>query len=159
MNAVTNGTGKYSTTCKFCSKRVVEAPSLDIPIIGEPGKQAKELMTVLAKHMNKYHAAEFKAGAALLDDVFSFLVFNAFDHQDPSIPARLERIRAAIFAQVRKNTIADPMLEHLVAGLGLDPDDADQVVSALRTVRDACCELGSFAATTSPAQQPALITP
>ncbi len=158
-NGIINGITKYRTICKFCRKPVIEAPPLDIPVMGDAGKPARELLTALTKHMMKAHKEEFAAGAALVDDVLAFLVLNAFEHQDPSIPARLERIRAGIFAQVRKNSFADSMLDHVVAGFGLEPDQASHVTEALRAVRDACCEFGPYAPNASPAEQSRLVTP
>jgi len=94
-----------------------------------------------------------------MDEVLSFLVFAAFHHEDPSVPPRIERIRAEIFAQVRKNTFTDAMLEHLTAGFGLDPQEAADVNQALRAVRNACCEFAEHApaGVNSPAPSPPLI--
>jgi hypothetical protein len=147
MNAqlVTSATGKYTTTCRLCRKEVAKAPSLEVPVVGQPGKRMKDLQTILMKHLGTHHLQKFQQGAVLLDDVMEFLVFSAFDHEDPSIAPRFEAIRARIFATVRKNTMQDAMIEHVVAGFGLDPDDADKVNGAMKSLRDACCELGTFA--------------
>jgi hypothetical protein len=58
---------------------------------------------------------------------------------------RLENIRASIFAVVRKNSMSDSSIEHIVAGFGLDPEDAKKVNQAMKALRDACCEFGQFA--------------
>ena len=147
MNAqlVTSATGKYTTTCRLCRKEVAKAPALDLPIVGQPNKRMVDLMQVLTKHLGKHHAQDFQQGAALLDETLSFLVLSAYDHEDPSIPPRFEAIRARLFAKVRKNTMEDAMIEHVVAGFGLDPDDAAKVNQAMKSLRDACCELGAFA--------------
>jgi hypothetical protein len=158
MNAqlVTSATGKYASTCRLCGKRSKEAPALDLPIVGDPGKRINDLMTTLTKHVGKHHQQEFQEGAALLDETLSFLVLTAFDHEDPSIGPRIEAIRARIFAKVRKNTMQDAMIEHVVASLGLDPDDACKVNEAMKGLRDACCEFGQFAPAHTP---PSVITP
>lgn len=160
MNGFTS-TGKYSTICKFCNKRVAEAPALNIPIVGDPGKRVKDLQTIMGKHLAKHHPEQFAQGVAFIDEILSFLVFNAFEHEDPTVLPRIERIRAAVFAQVRKNTIADGMLEHVVAGIGLDTDDAGKVLEYMKAVRNACCELGPHAPdqTQTPQGDPALIVP
>ena len=147
MNAqlVSSATGKYVTTCRLCRKEIAKAPALDLPIVGQPNKRMTDLMQVLTKHLGKHHAADFKQGAALLDETLTFLVLSAYDHEDPSIPPRFEAIRAQLFAKVRKNTMEDAMIEHVVASLGLDPDDAKLVNDAMKSLRDACCELGTFA--------------
>ena len=147
MNAqlVTSATGKYATTCRLCRKRVAEAPALDLPIVGAPGKRSNDLMKILTKHLAIHHSGEFSEGGALLDETLSFLVLTAFDHEDPSIDPRVEAIRARIFAKVRKNTMADNMIDHVVASMGLDPDDAAQVSQAMKAIRDACCEFGEYA--------------
>ena len=147
MNAqlVTSATGKYTTTCRLCRKEVARSFSMDIPTVGHPGKRMSDLMQVLTKHLGKHHAEDFKQGAALLDETLTFLVLSAYDHEDPSIPPRFEAIRAQLFAKVRKNTMQDAMIEHVVAGFGLDPTDADKVNQAMKSLRDACCELGTFA--------------
>ncbi len=151
MNAqlVTSATGKYTTTCKLCRRAVAESPSLDIPVIGDPGKRAAELMTVLVKHLMKYHAKELKAGAdfakAIAQELPAFMIMHAFIHEDPSVAPRLENIRAPLFAMMRKNSMTNASLEHIVAGFGLDPDDATKVNEAMKAVRDACCEFGEFA--------------
>lgn len=145
MNAIASLTGKYTTTCKLCRQKVAEAPALDIPIVGDPGKRGKKLMQVLTTHLGTHHPQEFAQGAALLDETLSFLVLAAFQHEDPSVDPRIEAIRAQLFARVRKNTLADSMLEHIVAGFGLDPEDAQKVNEAMRSIRDACCEFGEFA--------------
>jgi hypothetical protein len=136
---------RYLTTCKLCAKRVAESPSLDIPIIGAPGKGVQELMQILVKHLTKHHAEEFQKGAALVAEFKPFLILSAFHFEDPTMDPRLEIIRAAIFAVVRKNTLSDASLEHIVKGFGLDPDDAQKVNEAMKSVRDACCEFGPFA--------------
>ena len=147
MNAqlVTSATGKYTTTCRLCRKEVAKAPSLEVPVVGQPGKRMKDLQTILTKHLGTHHLQDFQSGAALLDDVMEFLVFSAFDHEDPSIDPRVEAIRARIFAKVRKNTMADNMIDHVVASMGLDPSDAVKVNQAMKAIRDACCEFGEYA--------------
>ena len=147
MNAqlVTSATGKYVTTCRLCRKEVAKAPALDLPVVGQPGKRMNDLMQVLTKHLGKHHAHEFKEGAALLDDTLAFLVLTAYDHEDPSVDPRIEAIRARVFQKVRKNTMEDNMIEHVIATFGLDPDDAVKVNQAMKSLRDACCELGAFA--------------
>ncbi|HUD73522.1 MAG TPA: hypothetical protein VMQ76_00510, partial [Terracidiphilus sp.] len=61
MNAqlVTSATGKYVTTCRLCRKEIAKAPSLDLPVLGQPGKRMNDLMQVLTKHLGKHHAQEF----------------------------------------------------------------------------------------------------
>ncbi len=158
---MTNGTGKYLTTCKFCAKAVAQAPALDIPIVGDPGKRTKDLMQVMGKHLALKHPEQFQQGTAFMDEILSFLIFQAFHCEDPSAGPRVERIRAAIFSQVRKNTVTDSTIEHLTAGFGLDPQQERDVNQALRAVRDACCEFGEHApaGNTSPDQPSPLIVP
>jgi hypothetical protein len=102
-------------------------------------------MKVLLKHLATHHTRELAEGAALLNEFQAFRILSAFEYEDASMEPRLENIRAAIFAIVRKNGFVDSALEHVVAGFGLDPEDAAKVNEALRAVRDACCELGEFA--------------
>jgi hypothetical protein len=142
---IASTTGKYVTTCRLCRTAVAKAPALEIPTVGAPGKRFNDLITVLTKHLVKHHAQEFKEGAALLDEILYFLVLTAFEHEDPSVDPKIEAIRAHVFQKVRKNSFADAMLDHIVAGFGLDPDDADKVNQAMRAVRDACCEFGQYA--------------
>jgi hypothetical protein len=136
---------RYVTTCKLCHRQVAEAPNLEIPIIGNPGKKAEDLMRVLLKHLTKHHQEDFKRGAQLSAELPPFLILSAFEHEDPSIIPRLENIRAAIFAQVRKNSFTDSSLQGVVAAFGLDPDDAAKVLDGMKAVRDACCEFGEYA--------------
>lgn len=152
---------KFLTVCKFCQAPIAKAPSLDIPIVGDPGERTRKLQSVLGKHIMDKHPEQFTQGLAFMDEILSFLVFNAFEYEDPTIAPRLERIRAEIFAQVRKNTFEDSMLQHLVVGFGLDPQEEKDVTAALRAVRDACCEVGQYApaAINSPAQPSPLIVP
>lgn len=151
MNAqlVTSATGRYVTTCKLCRRDVAETPALEIPIIGDPGKKAQELMTILVKHLARYHAKELKEGAdfanAVGRELPAFMIMHAFKHEDPSVAPRLENIRAPLFAMMRKNSMTDASLEHIVAGFGLDSEDAAKVNQAMKAVRDACCEFGEFA--------------
>lgn len=158
-HVITTATGRYVTTCKLCRRDVAETPALDIPIIGEPGKRAQELMTLLVKHLAKYHAKELKEGAdfanAVGRELPAFMIMHAFKHEDPSVGPRLENIRAPLFAMMRKNSMSDASLEHVVAGFGLDPDDAKKVNEAMKAVRDACCEFGEFAPKTQ--QTPRII--
>ena len=142
---IASATGKYTTTCKLCRRRVAESVALNIPVVGEPGKRAAELTKILMKHLEKHHAQEFQQGAAMLAEFPAFLILAAFCYEHPSMGPRLEQIRASIFAVVRKNSIMDSSLEHIVAGFGLDPDDAVKVNQAMKSLRDACCELGTFA--------------
>jgi len=142
---IASATGKYVTTCKLCAKRVAESPALEIPIIGNPGHKVQQLMSVLLKHLTKHHVKEFQQGAALFAEFQPFLILSAFDYEDPTIPPRLELMRAALFVQVRKNTIQDSAIEHIVAGFGLDPEDAKKVNQAMKEIRDACCEFGNYA--------------
>lgn len=141
MNPIT----KFTTSCKLCHKKIAESPALNIPVIGHPGKPVEDLLKVLLKHLTIHHTAELMEGAALFNEFQAFRILSAFDFEDPSMAPRLERIRAVMFTLVRKNGFADGALEHLVAGFGLDPDDAKKVNEAMRTIRDCCCELGQFA--------------
>jgi hypothetical protein len=156
---LTSATGKYTTTCRLCERRVAKSPALEIPIIGQPGKRVQELLTVLVKHLSKYHPNELKEGAQLCAEVQPFLILTAFDYEDPSMSPRLENIRAAIFSIVRKNFFTDAALEHIVAGFGLDSDDAKKVNEAMRAVRDACCEMGTFVPSTKLPTQTPMVTP
>jgi hypothetical protein len=144
MNAqlVSSATGKYVTTCRLCRKEIAKAPALDLPIVGHPGKRLVELVAILTKHMQKHHVMEYQQAAA---PIITFLALTACDHEDPSVPKIIEAIRAQIFRQVRKNTMEDNMIEHVIATFGLDPDDAVKVNQAMKSLRDACCELGTFA--------------
>jgi hypothetical protein len=142
---IASATGKYLTTCRLCQRRVAESPALDIPIIGRPGKRTQELMTVLLKHLNKHHSHELQAGAALYAEFQPFMILSAFEYEDPTMGPRLENIRAAIFGIVRKNGPSDEELDGLVSALKLDTmGDILKVNSAMRAIRDACCELGQF---------------
>ena len=157
---IASTSGKYVTTCRLCRAAVAKAPPLEIPTVGAPGKRLNDLMTVLTKHLGKHHAQEFQEGAALLDETLSFLVLAAFEHEDPTVPPRIEAIRARVFQKVRKNYFTDATLQNLVAGLGLNPDDADKVNQTMRQVRDVCCEFGAYAPQNgSPPAPSALITP
>lgn len=142
---IASATGKYRTTCRLCNKAVAESGPLEIPIIGNPGANAEALFKVLLKHLTKHHTRELADGSALAKEVPAFFILAAFESQDPSITARMENVRAGIFALVRKNTMQDAMIDHLVATWGLDPDDAAKVTEGMRALRDACCELGPFA--------------
>ncbi len=136
---------KFTTACKLCRKNVAESPALNIPVIGDPGKQVQELLKVLLKHLTLHHTRELAEGAALFNEFQAFRILSAFEFEDPSMSPRLERIRAVIFSMVRKNGFSDGALEHMVAGFGLDPDDAKEVNEAMRIIRDCCCEIGRFA--------------
>jgi hypothetical protein len=149
---ITSATGRYSTHCKLCRKRVAEAPALDVPIIGQPGKRAEDLMGVLLKHLTRHHPTELQTGASLFAEFQPFLILSAFEYEDPTITPRLELIRAAIFAQVQKNSMTDAALQQIVDRLGLSADDCLKVYGAMQTVRDACCEFGQFAPKVPPAE-------
>ena len=159
MNAqlVTSATGKYATTCRFCMKMIAESSPLDVPVIGEkPGERAEQreaaLLAKMYKHLVLRHQPEFQQGLSLsklmtelAKEYKPFLILSAFECQDPSASQRLENIRAIIFGSVRKNTMADNMIDHVVASMGLDPDDALKVNQAMKAIRDACCEFGEYA--------------
>ncbi|HXU76354.1 MAG TPA: hypothetical protein VN794_07290 [Methylomirabilota bacterium] len=102
-------------------------------------------MKILFKHLGKHHPQEMQEGAMLAKELPAYLILSAFDHEDPSMGPRLEMIRAAIFALVRKNSMSDDNLAYIVSGLGLDKDDEQKVNEAFRAVRDAVCEFGQFA--------------
>jgi len=145
---------QFEARCRFCKdpedasrgKLIATTVGLNIPVIGEPGKLTQDYMGCLYRHLAKRHQDKLNYGGGIVAEMQAFLVLCAFEHDDPSIQPRLERIRAMLFSLVRKNTIADSMLEHIVAELGLDPDDAQKVNAAMRAIRDACCELGQHAA-------------
>jgi hypothetical protein len=146
MHIITSQTGKYVTTCRFCAQPIAETPPLDVPPTGEPGRKVEAIMKIMVKHLQKNHIEEFMQGLAFNQDFPAFLILSAFRFEDPSINARLETIRAGIFALVRKNTLTDASLQHVVATFGLDPDDAAKVLQGMLAVRDACCEIGQHAA-------------
>ncbi len=135
--------------CKLCqqqgAKRGIEHPPLNIPVIGEPGKETQDLLKAALQHLGKHHAEELGQGIQLQNEFQVFRILSAFEYEDPSIVPRLEMIRAAVFAIVRRNSISDASLQHVVATWGLDPDDADKVFAGMKAVRDACCELGEHA--------------
>lgn len=149
MNAVKNllhmGGPKFLTQCRLCNHPVAETDALEIPIIGQPGRKVEKLMTLLVKHLTKHHGDQLMKGAALIQEFQAFMILSAFAYEDPSMAPRLENIRAAVFALVRKNTMTDASLQHIVAGFGLDPEDAAKVTEAYSNLRDCFCELGAFA--------------
>lgn len=136
---------EFTTTCRLCHKDVARAVSLEIPLVGNPGKRAEKLLAILLKHLTSHHLREFQQGQALFQEFQAFCVLTAFDFADPSIMPRLELTRAAIFERVRKNTMADSAIDHVIAGFGLDPEDALKVNQAMKALRDACCEFGEYA--------------
>ena len=138
-------TVKYTASCRLCQKAIVQAPPLNIPILGQPDKRMNEYMQLLTKHLGKHHQQEFQEGAALLDETLAFLVLTAYNHEDPTVDPRVEAIRARVFAKVRKNTVTDSRIEDAVARLGLNPDEEANVKQLLKGVRDACCEFGDYA--------------
>lgn len=140
-------TGLYTTTCRLCNLKISKPP-LELPIIGRATKPAEELFKVLIKHLALKHPEEFAQGAVLAAEVPAFFTLAAFHSEDPSLTARIENVRAGIFALVRKNSMQDAMVEHIVASLGLDPQDAAKVNEAMKALRDACCEFGQFAPNT-----------
>ncbi len=135
----------YRTTCKICHRIVTESPPLNVPPVGTISRQAVQLRDILARHLQKHHPGEFEYGAGLSAEFQALILFLAFDCQDPSVVARLEMIRAAVFAWVRKPPISDPVLEQSALNLNLNPADTPKVAAALKAVRDACTELGEFA--------------
>jgi hypothetical protein len=125
--------------------------------MGQPGQRAEKLLALLVKHLTAAHFPEFQKGMALLQEFQAFCVLNAFAFQDPSIMPRLELTRASVFASVRKNVVTDESIGKLVTGLALelpaeDPkkigaDSIEACIEAMKTLRDACCELGRYAPT------------
>ena len=146
MNIIQSSTAKYVIKCRLCSKNVAESPALELPIIGHPGEKIEKLMQVLGKHLAKHHSEEFQRGIVIYQDFLRWLVLDPFEYEDASIAPRLENIRAALFQQLRKNSFTDEALATLAASIvGVDQSKVDQVLSALKLVRDACCEMGSYA--------------
>jgi hypothetical protein len=142
--------GRYQTTCRLCDRPIAESDPLDIPLIGDPGKKAGQITAVMVRHMTKYHLDAFKMGAAIAQEISTFPLLAAFNSEDPTFTARAEQTRASIFALVRKNTMTDAHIDHLVTSFGLDPEAARQVTQGMRALRDACCELGQFAPSLPP---------
>ncbi len=132
--------------CKLCQgRRGIEHPPLNIPTVGEPGKETQDLMKAALQHLAKYHAEELGKGIALQQEFQAFRILSVFEYEDPGIVPRLELIRAAVFDIVRKNSMSDDNLKYIISGIGLDADDACKVLEVFKAVRDACCELGKFA--------------
>jgi hypothetical protein len=146
---LTNSAVMHTTTCKLCKKAIARMPALDIPVIGDPGRKAAELMKVLYKHLSNHHPEQLQEGAQLAarlqQEIPAFLILAAFQHEDPSMVSRMEGIRSIIFQLSRKNTMTDASLQHIIAGFGLDPDDESKVNEAFRALRDVLCEIGPFA--------------
>jgi hypothetical protein len=136
---------KYITNCRICFARVAESPALELPIFGYPGKKIETLVKVLLKHLEKHHPSEFQQGNVIYQEFLQWIVLDAFAHADPSIGPRLENFRAALFQQVRKNTFTDEPLAAMAASLALNSSDESKVLGALKLVRDACCETGTYA--------------
>jgi hypothetical protein len=134
---------EYTTTCRICGKDVARSVSLDIPLIGNPGKRAEKLLAVLLKHLTNHHPADLKLALALHWEFYAFCILNSFAFADPSVMPRLELTRASVFAAVRKNTVTDEMLEQLMPDI--DALALPAVLTALKAVRDVCCELGQYA--------------
>ena len=78
--------GQYTTTCLLCHKNVAISKPLNIPESGDPGRNAEKLTGVLLQHLMKKHPHEF-----------AFYIFSAFHCEDPTLQARLEKIRVGIF--------------------------------------------------------------
>lgn len=144
---ILNPSGKNVITCNLCQQRIVEAPPLNIPATGQLPKSASKIQDLLQKHLMKHHEKEVMQAIAIAQGFLPFLVWNAFTHEDPSVPPMVEAIRAPLFAMVRKNSFTDKSLQHIVAGFGLDPDDAAKVLQGMIAVRDACCEFNQFGPT------------
>ncbi len=132
--------------CKLCQgRRGIEHPPLNIPIVGDPGKETQGLMKAALQHLAMYHAEELGKGIALQQEFQAFRILSVFEYEDPSIVPRLELIRAAVFDIVRKNSLSDANLQTIVVNLGLDQEEADRVWDAMKTVRDCLCEFGGYA--------------
>lgn len=136
---------RHTITCKLCAKQIAHHPALEIPLTGPLGPKAEKLEKLLQKHLYEEHQEQVMHAATIARGFIPFLVWNAFDTPDPSVAPRLEIIRAPIFGMVRKNSFSDEALQDLTARLELNKEEADRVYIALRMVRDACTEAGSFA--------------
>ena len=154
MNAqlVVSATGKYTTTCRLCQKAIARSEPIETSTGERNAGREKALVSKMLGHLMARHNPEFQRGveqAALMEELAKeykpFLILGAFDCDDPNVSQRLEGIRAAIFASVRKNVVSDAIIEHNLTTLGLNPEDAVKVNQAMKSLRDACCELGTFA--------------
>ncbi len=138
---IASATGKNVFTCSLCYRRILEAPPLNVPLDGDLSKAALKVQDKLLDHLKQFHQQEVMQAVGIAQGFLPFLIWNAFRHEDESIPPMLEAIRRPIFAMVRKTTLSDESLQHIVATLGLDPDDAKKTFEAMKAVHDACCEL------------------
>jgi hypothetical protein len=145
LSSLTNKGPRYITTCKLCTASIAETNALNVPLEGHPGASVEKLIKVLVKHLQTHHLQELQQGVMLSNEFAPFLILSAFRFEDPSLPRRLEMMRGAIFAHVRKNTMSDDAIAHIVATWGLDPEDAVKVNEGMRALRDVLCEFGEFA--------------
>src|SRR5271165_4969966 len=144
LSGLTNHGPKFVTTCRLCFKQIERRPALNVPIIGRPPAACEDLVKKCLGHLSKHHPEDLQRGIAVSAEFSPWLIMSAFQFEDPTLPARLELIRSQIFAKVRKNTISDDSLTHIVSTWGLDPDDATKVLEGFKALPDSLCEVGQF---------------
>jgi hypothetical protein len=160
---------KYTTTCQIpvldkgsitprpCGQQFLKSP-LDIPIIGQPGKQVVEFVTSLAGHISKHHPDQMKMASALVQEFMGLLVIAGFEIQDPTLQSMRERVRATAHRLTRKAYITNADIDDKIAELGFDLDDSRNLKILLTDMRDMLCEEGSYAPVQNTPNSP-LITP
>jgi hypothetical protein len=147
----------YAVTCKFCLKKIIDHPALDL-LVNDSSDLAREIMAKEIRHMQKHHPDEYNQGSAFLDGVMSFVVMSAFEHQDPSVNPRLELIRAGLFERVKRTRLNDDDLRTIVGELGIDDYYNARVLKALTAVRDALSETGKYAPGQPAEPSPLIVT-
>jgi hypothetical protein len=78
--------GQHTVTCLLCQKNIAVCKPLNVPLEGAPGKNVEKLFVALYTHLTQKHQEEL-----------AFYIFSAFRCDDPSLQARLERVRVGIF--------------------------------------------------------------
>jgi len=134
------------TICRLCDppKPIAQTAPLNVPLEGQPDKQAMEYLTLLFKHVNKRHGQSLNQLVAAKEEIGVALLLQFFDIEDQSVADRANAIKDTFISQFARH-VADEHLAQLVTRLNLPAEHHARVLDMALSLRDLFTCRGRYA--------------
>lgn len=104
-----------------------------------------QFVMALSAHLTDKHRPEIDAMSVGIQDFVGLQTLNHFETTDPSVEARIERVRYMLHKNTRKIFFTDAAITDIVERMELEEDQAATVAAAMREMRDVYEESGNWA--------------
>ena len=130
----------HISKCRLCGQQF-KAVAQGVPIIGEPQeKQMVKFLGGVFQHLASKHMAHPQ-----LQELIGFAILACIESPDPAVQeaqknARHNMHRRTVDPKWGPQPFPDEVLQHAIAGIGLETEQAAHVMKLVTEVRDALLE-------------------